>query len=117
MSKYFVITAACIALLAAPAVAATSNASVAHNHIQTAAKSVVHTRNAARRHHRDRLATKSSTRGDGEVRALNALEAAGYRQFNNLHVQGANFVATASKAGKSYTVTVMPSGSIQANKA
>jgi hypothetical protein len=52
--------------------------------------------------------------GHSEVNALNALEAAGYRQFTNLHENGANFVGTAQKAGKNYEVTVMPSGTIKA---
>ena len=51
-------------------------------------------------------------RGDSEVQALNKLEASGYRQFKNLHAQGADFVATATKSGKTYAVTVRPSGTI-----
>ena len=51
-------------------------------------------------------------RGDSEVQALNKLEASGYRQFKNLHAQGADFVATATKSGKTYDVTVRPSGTI-----
>ena len=55
--------------------------------------------------------------GHNEVHALNALEASGYRQFTNLHAKGADFIGTAQKAGKSYDVTVTPSGSIKATLA
>ena len=47
-----------------------------------------------------------------QVQALNKLEASGYRQFENLHARGADFVATATKGGKTDAVTVRPSGTI-----
>jgi hypothetical protein len=53
------------------------------------------------------------TQGDREVSALNSLEAAGYRNFDNLRASGHDFVATATKAGKTFDVTVLPSGKIQ----
>ena len=57
---------------------------------------------------------RSPNPGHSEVHALNALEAAGYRHFTNLHAKGAEFVGTAQKAGKTYDVTIGPSGSIKA---
>ena len=66
--------------------------------------------------HHAKMAKNVLGRGNGEVRALNALESAGYRQFNNLHASGTDFVATAMKAGQSYDVTVTPQGRIEAKK-
>ena len=66
----------------------------------------------AHHHHHHRQMKKISMRGDSEVQALNELEASGYRQFKNLHAQGTDFVATATKSGKTYDVTVRPSGTI-----
>ncbi len=117
MSKILVIGAASIALLAAPAIAMTSDANAIHTKTQTATNSATSVRKAVHRHHHDRLSMNASTRGDKEVRALNTLEAAGYRQFGTLHAHGSEFVTTATKAGHSYNVTVMPSGKIQANNA
>jgi hypothetical protein len=106
MFRNIIIAASCAALLTVPAIAMTT---------QTAPKSSMATSQTDNStvHHRHHIAMKSANRGDREVNALNALEAAGYRQFNNLHASGRNFVATAQKAGKSYDVTVNPSGGIQ----
>ena len=71
----------------------------------------------ATHHHHAKMAKNVSVQGDREVRALNALESAGYRQFNNLRANGTDFVATAMKAGRSYDVTVTPQGRIEAKKA
>jgi hypothetical protein len=128
MTKKFPL-ALSLLLLASPAVAMTPKAGMIHAKTpaatQTAAK-----KPAARpktttasatavkkpmRHHR--VAKKVAMRGHREVAALNALESNGYRQFANLHAQGSDFVATANKNGKSYDVTVAPSGAIQAASA
>ncbi len=117
MYKMLITGAACAILLAAPAAAMTPNtANVSHTNVATS-PSTSGNKTATHYGHRNRLARNSSTRGDREVHALNALEAAGYRQFTDVHARGANFVATAQKAGKSYDVTVMPSGNIRATNA
>lgn len=107
MSTKLLIAATAAILAASPALAATQAASKSHAAAITSEKTKMH--------HHHRMARKVSMRGDAEVRALNVLEAAGYRQFNDLHARGRDFLATASKAGKFYDVTVMPSGSINAN--
>ncbi len=128
MSHKFLFAAAASAmLLTAPALAAATTQHAVHAQAKTAAKTqAASTKTASskavpakttRHHHRSKIARNMSVRGDREVRALNALESAGYRKFNNLHASGTNFVATAMKAGKSYDVTVTPAGSIEANKA
>ena len=77
----------------------------------------VHHHKMARTEHRKKTAENVSIQGHREVQALNALEAAGYRRFNNLHTSGTNFVGTAMKSGKSYDVTVTQTGRIEATKA
>ena len=101
-------------LLASPAMAATP-ASTASSHTK-AASHASSTMNKKTVHHvRDKkISMISSKSGHSEVHALNALQATGYRQLKDLHAKGADFVGTAQKAGKSYDVTVMPSGSIKA---
>jgi hypothetical protein len=64
--------------------------------------------------HATRMAKATRPRGHREVHALNTLEAHGYRRLAGLHAQGSDFVATAQKNGKSYRVTVTPSGTIRA---
>ena len=84
------------------------------------AKTMAHkiaTTKANHHHHPAKMAKNVSVQGDREVRALNALESAGFRQFNNLRANGTDFVATAMKAGQSYDVTVTPQGRIEARKA
>jgi hypothetical protein len=76
----------------------------------------VHHHKMAMTEHRKKTAENVSIQGHREVQALNTLESAGYRQFNNLHASGTNFVATAMKAGKSYDVTVTPAGRIEATR-
>lgn len=108
MSDNFHLEAAASAmLLAAPALAeaATTNAVQSATTGKTKTASTEATKNV-------------SVKGDREMRALNALESAGYRQFNTLHANGTDFfVATAMKAGQSCDVTVTPQGRIEARKA
>lgn len=85
--------------------------------IKTSAKDMHHHHNMAKKGSPRKTAKNMSIQGNREVRALNALEAAGYRQFNNLHAKGADFVTTAMKAGKSYSVTVTSAGRIEATRA
>jgi hypothetical protein len=54
------------------------------------------------------------TQGDKEVRALNLLEAAGYRNMSELQRTGSEFSATASKRGSLYNVQVAANGKISA---
>lgn len=110
MFRNLTAVAVCAVLLAGPAIAMTpdmaSKGSIAASQADTGAI-----------HRAHRISVSRSTRGNREVNALNALEAAGYRQFDNLHADGRDFVATAHKAGKSYDVTITPSGAIQASNA
>lgn len=120
-AKILLAAAASTMFLAAPALAATHPARAQS---QTAAKTTPAKAAPAKsasakithRHH-SRMARNVSTRGDREVRALNALESAGYRQFANLHAKGHEFVATAMKGGKSYDVTVTGADRIEATRA
>ena len=112
MIKYFLTGTAAALLLTSAAVGApaatTGSGHAAITQTDHNTKSKTHHR------HHNHLAKKASIRGDNEVHALNVLEAAGYRQLNNLHAQGLDFVAKAEKAGKSYNVSVTPTGSIKA---
>ena len=47
--------------------------------------------------------------GDRETAALNWLSSQGYRDIKDIHAQGNGYVATATKDGRSQTVTVDPS--------
>jgi hypothetical protein len=95
MPTKFLIATMAVFLAASPALAGTQAATKGH----ATANSI---RMKAKMHHHHRMARKVSMRGDAEVRALNALEAAGYREFDDFHAQGKHFVATATKAGKFY---------------
>ncbi|HWF67944.1 MAG TPA: hypothetical protein VN670_11595 [Acidobacteriaceae bacterium] len=99
-------------LLASPAMAATP-ALAASSHTQAASHTSSSMNKETVHHVRGKKVSMISS-GHSEVHALNALQAAGYRRLKNLHAKGANFVGTAQKAGKSYDVTVTPSGSIKA---
>lgn len=118
MSANFLACTAAALLIVSPALAATSqitahhSATVKHASTTTTKKAVI----SSRMNH-NRMAKKVSMRGNEEIRALNALESHGYRQFNDLHAKGADFVATARKNGRLYDVTVMPSGHIRAASA
>jgi hypothetical protein len=115
MYKTLVAAVACVALLGVPALAAQTKSS-SHTAIKVAQQRTTnHPKNSKHAHHH-KLAMNASLRGDREVRALNALEAAGYRRFANLHPKGNTFIATASKSGRSYNVTVSSAGNIQANR-
>jgi hypothetical protein len=117
MYRKLIAGTACLILLASP-VAAATNATATASQSKVAGHSSTSMQKKTVRHtHRKKIAMNTSTRGDKEVNALNSLEAAGYRQFANLHAMGAGFVGTAQKAGKIYDVTVMPSGSIKAARA
>lgn len=101
-------------MLASPATAAVPS-SVTLSHTKATAVARSNMEKETMHHVRGRkIAMISPASGHSEVHALNALEAAGYRHLTNLHAKGANFVGTAQKAGKSYDVTVGPSGSIKA---
>jgi hypothetical protein len=50
----------------------------------------------------------SSSQGDREVRALNLLEAKGYRHFMTVREHGRQFIVDATRAGKKVTVTINP---------
>lgn len=101
-------------LLTSPAMAATP-APAASSHTKAASHANLSTNKEAAHHvHGKKVSMFSLKSGHSEVHALNALQAAGYRQLKDLHAKGAEFVGTAQKAGKSYDVTVMPSGSIKA---
>lgn len=95
----------------------TASAKTASNESAKTSAKAVHHHKMARTEHRKKTAENVSVQGNREVDALNTLESAGYRQFDNLHANGANFVATAMKSGKSFDVTVTPAGQIEATKA
>lgn len=80
------------------------------------AKTVHHRSKMAKSEHHKKTAENVGMQGSREVDALNTLESAGYRQFNDLHASGTDFTATAMKAGKSYDVTVTPAGKIDATR-
>lgn len=104
-------------LLVSPGMAATSSPSIA-GHVEATPHASSSMKKKAMHHARGKkVAMINSKSGRSEVHALNALEAAGYRQLKDLHAKGADFAGTAQKAGKSYDVTVMPSGSIKATLA
>jgi hypothetical protein len=50
--------------------------------------------------------------GDREVKALNVLEAAGYRTFMHMHPDGHDISVQAMKGGKEYSLAVSSSGTI-----
>ena len=54
------------------------------------------------------MAANASTPGDREVRALNLLEAKGYRDFSIVHRNGQNFDVNAMLDGKKVMLTVDP---------
>lgn len=63
------------------------------------------------RMHRDRTAYRQRSgdpQGDRAVTALNTLMAAGYESYSNFHADGRNFVATATKDGRTSSVTINP---------
>lgn len=109
--------AACALLLTSPALAiAPNSASASHAHVAPPTASVKH--KTALHHSARRMAiVMQSAHGDREVNALNALEAAGYRGFADLHSKGSDFIATAHKNGKMFDVTVRPGGKIAATNA
>jgi len=115
MYKTLIASVACVALLGVQALAAQTQPT-SHTANKVAQNSATNDHKANKHTHHRKLAMNASLQGDREVRALNALEAAGYRQFANLRAQGKTFVATASKSGRSYNVTVSSAGSIQANR-
>jgi hypothetical protein len=112
------VTSAVFALLLASPTMAATPVPVASSHTKAISHVSSHM-NKKTMHHvrRKKVSMVSSKSGHSEVHALNALQAAGYRQLNDLHAKGADFVGTARKAGKSYDVTVMPSGAIKATLA
>ncbi|MDE2164595.1 MAG: hypothetical protein KGJ53_15640 [Alphaproteobacteria bacterium] len=55
---------------------------------------------------------RATTLGDREVKALNVLEAAGYRTFMHMHPAGHDIAVQAMKGGKEYSLNVAPSGTI-----
>ncbi|HEX4105500.1 MAG TPA: hypothetical protein VHX92_04650 [Rhizomicrobium sp.] len=111
----FLAAAAGAMLLATPAMAATT---ITHTtHAQSATATNVKSAKATHHRHHQKMTMNMSARGDREVEALNRLESAGYRQFDNLRHKGAGFVATAMKSGKSYDVTITPAGRIDATRA
>lgn len=77
----------------------------------------MHHHKMAKSEHGKKTAVNESPQAAQEVRALNTPGSTGYRQFSNLHADGSDFVATATKAGKSFDVTVSPAGQIEARKA
>lgn len=112
------ITSAAFALLlASPTMAATHSPSASTQVKGTSAVSSSMKKETKHHVRAKKVAMISPKSGRSEIHALNALESAGYRQFTNLHANGADFVGTAQKAGKTYDVTVMPSGSIKAASA
>jgi len=52
------------------------------------------------------------TLGDREINALNVLEAAGYRTFKDMHVQGQDVAIQVTKKGASKNLLVTPAGKI-----
>lgn len=115
--KILVAAAAGAMLLTAPALAANAAKPPAHAHAQPMKSTKTTSAKPMHHRHAKKVSMNMSTRGDREVRALNALESAGYRQFDNLHRKGGEFVATAMKSGRSYDVTITPAGQIQAARA
>lgn len=116
-AKSIALTVAALVIMS-PSLAATSQ-TIAHHSAKEKRTSTAITKAAAMSSHSNigRMAKKVSMRGISEVRALNALESHGYRQFTDLHAKGVDFVATARRNGKLYVVTVMPSGQIRAASA
>ncbi len=68
-------------------------------------------------HHASQTAIQSHReQGDREVRALNLLEASGYRNISAVDRAGHEFKATATKRGTLYNVTVAATGKIAAHQ-
>jgi hypothetical protein len=120
MYRQLVIGVACATFLATPVLAMASDTRDAGHarvpiHLSAQTHHNVAAHSERHRFRMQRLSMMKSSRGDGEVNALNSLEAAGYRKFTGMRSQGDNFAATAWKAGKRYEVTVTPSGVIRAS--
>ena len=104
-------------LLASPGMAATSSPAPS-SHVKATSNASSSMKKETLHHVRaKKISMNSSKSGRSEVRALNTLEAAGYRQLNDLHAKGADFVGTVQKAGKTHDVTVTPAGGIKASLA
>lgn len=68
-------------------------------------------------HHRSPMASQlHKEQGDREVRALNRLEAAGYRHFGAVARNGSGFAMTANRHGRMFAVTITDNGVISASQ-
>ncbi len=117
MKTYAAIGVLCSLLIVAPALAASP---AMHGAQEASTNAHKHTNNLQHGIHArlGRLWTGQSPmeRDNQEVRALNLLSAAGYRQFGDMTRKGTEFVTPANKHGQLFSVTVAANGVISAKE-
>jgi hypothetical protein len=119
MKPHLVTASLCSALLlaSAPAFAAPHAVNAVRKSLPKAEVAANIPRQSTEMHLERRWTGRSRMeRGDREVRALNRLEAAGYRQFGDFVRKGSEFVTTANKHGELFRVTVAANGVISARE-
>ncbi len=119
MKPYLAPASLCAALLfaSAPVLAAPQAMhAVRESPAKTEAAATIPRQTARAHPERDWTGRSRMARGDREVRALNLLEAAGYRQFGDIVRKGPRFVTTANKHGELFSVSVAANGVISAKE-